>query len=62
MTAQAGGEKEKKHAEQKQSLQGAVNDALTRPVREERRERPRDGQQPYEVSEDALRSVLRGND
>jgi hypothetical protein len=59
MTAKKEVETEKKVTEEKQSLKGALANVLTKepPPREEGGGKP----EPYEVPEDALKSVLRGD-
>jgi len=68
MTAKSGAEKEKKQTEHQQSLKGALTEVIARnpqpiatpapqPVK---KAEPSPAKQPFEVPEDALRKVLRG--
>ncbi len=59
MTTKNSVEKEKNQVQNQQSLKGALADVITRnqqPIQSE----PPKGKQPFEVSEDALRKVLKG--
>ena len=72
MTAKAGAEKEKKQEQNQQSLKGALADVITRnsrqpapdaqPIARPAAAPPRaEEKKPFEVSEDALRKVLKGD-
>ncbi len=62
MTAQKGVEKEKKQGEQQQSLKGALADVITRnQPQSSQSQPPPQPKQPFEVSEDQLRKVLKGD-
>lgn len=70
MTAKTGVEKEKKQTEHQQSLKGVLADVLQKskqettdkqqPKQHAAAEPPRE-KKPFEVSEDALRKVLKGD-
>ncbi|MEK7126007.1 MAG: hypothetical protein AAB835_00765, partial [Patescibacteria group bacterium] len=57
MTAKTGVEREKKHEQSQQSLRGALSEAL-RPVAVSP---PQGEKRPFEVPEDKLRDVLKGD-
>ncbi|MEK7515777.1 MAG: hypothetical protein AAB555_02515, partial [Patescibacteria group bacterium] len=57
MTAKSGAEKEKKQEQSQRSLRGALSEAL-KPVAVEP---PQGEKRPFEVSEDKLRDVLKGD-
>ena len=68
MTAKAGEEKQKKDSQKQESLQGALKHVAREPERKQKAERPpqappREEQkaQPFEVSEDTLRSIFKDN-
>jgi hypothetical protein len=69
MTAKSGAEKEKKQTEHQQSLKGVLAEVVTRnqptqqpsPVAQSvKKSEPPQAKRPFEVPEDALRKVLRG--
>ena len=62
MTAKTGIEREKKQEQHQQSLKGALSEVLTReqPTQHAATQSPRE-KQPFEVSEDKLRDVLKGD-
>ncbi|HET9641456.1 MAG TPA: type IV secretion system DNA-binding domain-containing protein [Candidatus Paceibacterota bacterium] len=71
MTAKEGAEREHKASTQKQTLKGTLADVLARsapapespkPVEKSRDTRPEQGARPYEISEERLRSVLKGEE
>ncbi len=56
MTAKNGAEKEKKQEQRQQSLKGALTDVITRNQQQKQPEK-----QPFEIPEDTLRKVLKGD-
>ena len=56
MTAKNGAEREKKQEQRQQSLKGALTDVITRNQQQKQPEK-----QPFEVPEDALRKILKGD-
>ena len=69
MTSKSGAEKEKKQVEHQQSLKGALSAVLPRVEQPKAQQSeqpvamkpPRDEKKPFEVSEDKLRNVLKGD-